>query len=162
MIIIIDILVKRELSTNLMKEIWKSFLNIQFHTEASFGASMKINHAKCLYFLNKKEDFYEYAENLLCELSATFSYNEIISLAEFYIPRAQKYEFRNKCLTFELERALAQLEIDSFVKGIQELKNKEKLTKHYMIMILKLSADFIINILTLILMPVNILMQYLS
>lgn len=33
MIIIIDILVKRELSTNLMKEIWKSFLNIQFHTK---------------------------------------------------------------------------------------------------------------------------------
>lgn len=108
----------------------EKLLKYSISYEASFGASMKINHAKCLYFLNKKEDFYEYAENLLCELSATFSYNEIISLAEFYIPRTQKYEFRNKCLTFELEKALAQLEIDSFVKGIQELKKiKKKLDK---------------------------------
>ena len=75
----------------------EKLLKYSISYEASFGASMKINHAKCLYFLNKKEDFYEvfkYAKADAALAASLFHYNqlEILELKDYL--RSKKIDVR--------------------------------------------------------------------
>ena len=100
--------------------------------EIILGPTMKINQAKCLYLLNRKDDFCKFAEELLDDFCASGRYQEIISLADFYLNKICTNDYKNQRLRFSIEKGLAQMETVSFVQGITTLKEiKADLEKDY-------------------------------
>lgn len=89
------------------------------------GPTMAVNQVKCLYLLNKKDDFQQLAKKLLYEFKALGFYAEIVTLSSFYLSKTRAQQYQNDRLLFLIEKAVAQLEAVSFVQGINTLKDIE-------------------------------------
>ncbi len=93
--------------------------------ESELGPAMGVNRAKCLYLLDKKDEFQRLAKELLDEFKTSGFYAEIVTLSSFYLSKIRTQKFQNERLVFLIEKAVAQIEAVSFVQGIKSLKEIE-------------------------------------
>ncbi len=89
------------------------------------GPAMGVNQVKCLYLLDKKDDFHQLAKKLLFEFKTSGFYAEIVTLSSFYLNKTRAQQYQNERLLFLIEKAVAQIEAVSFVQGIKTLKEIE-------------------------------------
>ena len=90
---------------------------------SDLGPAMEVIQAKCLYLLDKKDDFYKLAEELLYRFKSAGFYREIVDLTTFYLSKVRSSKYKNQRLLFTIEKAIAQMEAVSFSQGIRTLKD---------------------------------------
>lgn len=97
--------------------------------EYELGPAMQVNQAKCLYLLDRKEEFHHLTDKLLRKFKASGFYPEIIDLTSFYLSKIHSLKYQNQRLNYTIDKAVAQIEAISFSQGIKTLKEIEAKVK---------------------------------
>lgn len=93
--------------------------------ECELGPVMEVNQVKCLYLLDRKEEFHQLTDKLLNKFKLSGSYYEIIELSSFYLGKIRSFKYKNQRLRYTIEKAIAQIEAVSFSQGLKTLKEIE-------------------------------------